>query len=190
MMKEEFLHIILEVGEEFRCCSLLLFSFIVIIKTVDKLVSLVLLLLLILLLLSRHRLPERMSVFALTPLTTMMEVVLISHADFLGLVSHQPDGPAHFGRHLALEAAFAQQTVDGLDLVPALFGGHFGQVRGRLLVAPLAVELDPDSVHAYHHYMKSPNEAEYSVNHITRHCPMNLTHYKRSDGLRGFYCTK
>ncbi len=52
-------------------------------------------------------------------LPAVLEVLRVADAHLLGLVAREADRAANLGARGPLVAAFAQQAVDRLDLVPA-----------------------------------------------------------------------
>jgi len=86
------------------------------------------------------------SVFTLGSGPAMVEVVSVCDGDHLGLVSHQPYASPHIRSHRTFKASFPQETVDSLNLVPALGSRHFWQKSGSFLATSLVMELYPDAM--------------------------------------------
>lgn len=86
------------------------------------------------------------SVLTLGPGPAMVEVVSVGDRDHLRLVPDQPYASPHIRSHGTFEASLSEETVDSLDLVPALGSRHFWQESGSFLAASLIIKLYSDAM--------------------------------------------
>lgn len=86
------------------------------------------------------------SVLTLGPGPAMVEVVSVGDRDHLRLVPDQPYASPHVRSHGTFEASLPEETVDSLDLVPALGSRHFWQESGSFLAASLVIKLYSDAM--------------------------------------------
>jgi len=86
------------------------------------------------------------SVLTLRPGPAMVEVVSVCDGDHLGLVSHQPYTSPHVRSHRTFKSSFPKETVDSLNLVPALGSRHFWQKSGSFLATSLVMKLYSDAM--------------------------------------------
>ena len=74
-------------------------------------------------------------IFNISNIPAVVEVVSVGDGDHLRLVSDQPYTSPHLRGHRTFVSPIPEETVDSLDLVPALGSRHFWQESGSFLAA-------------------------------------------------------